>query len=142
MAQLRGTTWSQYDTGTTGFPGNNVTAVHVLGDLVWIGTADSGAGMYEISRNKWTSFHTENSDIPSNSIRDVLIINEDLKRVWLATADGAALYNNGQWQFFEWPSLASNDVLSLGIDTHGNVWVGWMVPVSVRSTAQRGPTST
>ena len=68
--------------------------------------------------------HTENSDIPSNSIRDVLIINEDLKRVWLATADGAALYNNGQWQIFEWPSLASNNVLSLGIDTHGNVWVG------------------
>ncbi len=124
LAQLRGTTWSQYDTGTTSFPGNNVTAVHVVGDLVWIGTADSGAGMYEISKNKWTSFHTGNSDIPSNSIRDVLIINEDLKRVWLATANGAALYNNGQWQFFKMPSLASNDVLSLGIDTHGNVWVG------------------
>ena len=124
LAQLRGTTWSQYDTGTTGFPGNNVTAVHVVGDLAWIGTADNGAGMYEISKNKWTSFHTGNSDIPSNSIRDVLIINEDLKRVWLATANGAALYNNGQWQFFKMPSLASNDVLSLGIDTHGNVWVG------------------
>ncbi len=124
FAQLRGTTWSQYDTGTTGFPGNNVTAVHVVGDLVWIGTAENGAGMYEISKNKWTSFHTENSDIPSNSIRDVLIINEDLKRVWLATAEGAALYNNGQWQIFKTPSLAFNKVLSLGIDTHGNVWVG------------------
>ena len=125
LAQLRGTTWSHYDTGTTGFPGNNVTTVHVLGDLVWIGTADSGAGMYDIARNKWTTFRTDNSDIPANSIRDVLIISEELNRVWLATINGAALYNNGQWQFFEIrDGLASNEVLSLGIDTFGNVWVG------------------
>ena len=124
LAQLRGTTWSQYDTGTTGFPGNNVTAVHVLGDLVWIGTARNGAGMYEISKNKWTSFNEENSDIPDNSVRDVLIINEDLKRVWLATAYGAAVYNNGQWQLFQTPSLASNNVLSIGIDNHTHVWLG------------------
>ena len=124
LAQLRGTTWSQYDTGTTGFPGNNVTAVHVLGNLVWIGTARNGAGMYEIARNRWTSFTTENSDIPSNSVRDVLIINADLKRVWLATANGAAVYNNGQWQLFQTPSIASNNVLSIGIDNHTHVWVG------------------
>ena len=126
LARLRGTTWSQFDTGTDGFPGNNVTAVHVLGDLVWIGTAKSGAGMYEISKNKWTSFTTENSDIPSNSVRDVLIINEDLKRVWLATANGAAVYNNGQWRLFSTRTheLASNDVLSVGIDNHTHVWLG------------------
>ena len=64
-----------------------------------------------LPRNRWTSFNTENSDIPSNSVRDVLIINADLKRVWLATANGAALYNNGQWQIFETRSLASDESL-------------------------------
>lgn len=124
LAQLRGSTWSLYDTGTTGFPGDNVTSVHVLGNLVWIGTADRGAGMYDIAKNKWTSFRNSDSDLPSDSVRDVLIINADLKRVWLATANGAALYNNGQWQLFDNSVLASNDVTSLGIDTRGNVWVG------------------
>ena len=126
LAQLRGTTWSQFDSGTDGFPGDDVTSVHVVGNLVWIGTADSGAGMYDIARNKWSRFNTENSDIPSNAVRDVLIINEQLNRVWLATVNGAALYNNGRWQFFNTRTgaLPSNDVLSLGIDTLGNVWVG------------------
>ena len=125
LAQLRGTTWSQYDTGTSGFPGNNVTSVHAVGNLVWIGTAASGAGMYDIARNKWTSFRRDNSEIPANSVRDVLIISEELNRVWLATAEGAALYNNGQWQFFDTQILPSNDVLSVGIDSHSNVWVGF-----------------
>ncbi len=126
LAQLRGTTWSLFDSGTDGFPGDNVTSVHAVGNLVWIGTDDSGAGMYDIARNRWTRYNTENSAIPANSVRDVLIINEQLNRVWLATADGAALYNNGQWQFFDTNTgaLPSNDVLSLGIDTLGNVWVG------------------
>ena len=126
LAQLRGTTWSLYDTGTDGFPGDNVTAVHVIGNLVWIGTYDSGAGMYDIARNKWTRYNTENSAIPANSVRDVLIINEQLNRVWLATSNGAALYNNGSWQLFntDTRALRSNNVLSLGIDRLGNVWVG------------------
>ena len=126
LAQLDGSTWRQFDTGTSGFPGDNVTSVHVLGNLVWIGTADSGVGIHDIVKNTWTTLNTENSQIPANSVRDVLIINEQLNRVWIATSNGAALYNNGQWRLFDTSVLASLDVTSIGVDTMGNVnvWIG------------------
>lgn len=125
LARLRGTTWTTFDTNTDGFPGNNVTSVHALGNLLWIGTAGDGAGMYDIQKNTWTTFDEDNSGLPHDAVRDVHIVSERLNRVWFATAGGAALYNNGQWQIFKVPSLPSNDVLSLGIDSHGNVWLGF-----------------
>lgn len=124
LARLRGTTWYDYDTATDGFPGNNVTAVHAVGNIVWIGTADSGAGMFDIAKNKWTKYTTENSDLPANAVRDIWIFDEGLNRVWLATANGAAVFNNGQWRLFTTPELASINVLSLSIDSKGVVWLG------------------
>ncbi len=124
LAQLRGTTWTNFDTGTDGFPGNDVTSIHAVGNLVWIGTNGRGAGFYDIAKNRWESFRTDNSEIPNDFVRDVLIINEERNRVWLATENGAALYDNGRWQLFNAPVLASDDVLSLALDTLGNVWVG------------------
>lgn len=123
LAQLRGTTWAQFDTETEGFPGNDVTAVHAVGNLVWIGTADSGVGMYDIAKKKWTTYSNSDSAIESDAIRDILIFDEGLNRVWIATANGAFVFNNGQWRHFA-SELASNDVLSIGIDARGVVWLG------------------
>jgi ligand-binding sensor domain-containing protein len=53
----------------------------------------------------------------------VLVISEQLNRVWLATDNGVAIYNNGNWQVFD-SVLASRDTTSLAIDNLANVWVG------------------
>ena len=49
----------------------------------------------------------------------MLIVSDQLNRVWLATASGAAIFNNGIWQPFQ-----NIDTTSLAIDSSGNVWVG------------------
>lgn len=125
LARLHGATWSQFTTSSPGFAGNDVTSVDVLGDLVWIGTDGDGASFGRISGNRisWQSITTDNSLIPSNVVRDVLIISEKLNRVWLATNNGVAIYNDGTWQVFQ-NELASVDTTSLAIDPLAKVWVG------------------
>lgn len=121
LARLHGTTWSQFTTSSPGFAGNEVTAVHVLGNLVWIGTDGDGASFGRISSNntiRWEKLDRDNSNIPSDVVRDVLIINEQLNRVWLATASGAAIFNDGNWNTFR-----NIDTTSLAAES-GNVWVG------------------
>ena len=121
LAWLQGTTWLRFTTSYMGFAGNEVTAVHVLGNLVWIGTNGGGASIGRISGNTISREKLDrnnNSNIPSDVIRDVLIINEQLNRVWLATDIGAAIYNNGTWQIFQ-----NIDTTSLAAHS-GKVWVG------------------
>lgn len=120
LARLHGTTLSQYTTTSPGFAGNEITSVHVLGNLVWIGTDGDGASFGRISGNtiRWEQLDRDNSNIPSDVVRDVLIINEHLNRVWLATDNGAAIFNNGIWTIFR-----NIDTTSLAAES-GNVWVG------------------
>ena len=124
LARLHDNAWTTFNTNTQGFPGNAVTSVHSKDGILWIGTDGSGAGVYY--NNTWENFKTGNvSGIPSNSVRDVLVYSAQPQRVWLATANGVARYDNGQWHVFqERQGLASNDTLSLGIDGRGHVWVG------------------
>lgn len=122
---LKGASWVPFTTSASGFAGNEVTAVHAIGNLVWIGTDGEGASFGRISGSaiRWQTLDRSNSDIPSDVVRDVLIIGEQLNRVWLATNNGVAIYNNGTWQVFQ-NQLASVDTTSLAVDLSGNVWVG------------------
>ena len=124
LARLHNGSWTVYNSNTRGFPpGNRITSVHSHGGLLLIGTDGSGAGVF--SNNRWESFRTGNvSGIPSNNVRDVLVYSAEPRRAWLATANGVARYDDGQWQIYrQAQGLASNDTLSVAID--GNrVWVG------------------
>ena len=119
---VKGALWAPFTTSSPGFAGNEVTAVHVLGNLVWIGTDGDGASFGRIrttgSAIGWEELDRGNSRIPSDVVRDVLIINEQLNRVWLATDNGAAIFNNGTWEIFQ-----NVDTTSLAAHS-GNVWVG------------------
>ena len=120
LAWLQGTTWSRFTTSNAGFAGNAVTSVHVVGNLVWVGTDGDGASLGRISGSSisWEKLDRSNSRIPSDVVRDVLIINEQLNRVWLATDNGAAIFNDGTWQIFQ-----NIDTTSLAVHL-GKVWVG------------------
>ena len=120
LGWLRGGAWLPFRTSSSGFAANEVTSVHVLGNLVWVGTDGGGASFGRITGStvRWEKLDRSNSSIPSDVVRDVLIINEQLNRVWLATDNGAAIFNNGTWQIFQ-----NIDTTSLAAHL-GNVWVG------------------
>lgn len=125
LARQRGGTWSEFTTSTTGFAGNQVTAVHVLGDLIWIATDGGGASFGRIAGGNiaWEAVNTGNSELPSNTVRDVLVVGGQLNRAWLATDSGVAYYDNGNWVAV--PTVQTGaDALSLAIDNAGNIWVG------------------
>ncbi|MDE2815317.1 MAG: hypothetical protein OXM03_07455 [Chloroflexota bacterium] len=126
LAALRGAAWPLYNTRNQGFAGNKVTAVHADGNLVWIGTDGGGASFGRIDGSgdiDWSHLDASNSELPSNVVRDVLVVNEQPNRVWLATDNGVAYYNNGNWRVFR-SELPIVDTLSLAEDASGNIWVG------------------
>ena len=125
LAHLSGATWREFTTSTPGFAGNEVSAVHALGKLVWIGTDGDGASFARVDGPiiRWEHLNRSNSELPSDAVRDVLVISEQLNRVWIATGNGVAIYNDGTWQVFK-NELASVDTTCLAIDSFGNVWVG------------------
>lgn len=126
LAGLRGAAWPLYNTRNQGFAGNKVTAVHALGKLVWIGTDGGGASFGRIGSSgtiSWEHLDTSNSELPSNVVRDVLVVGEQLNRAWLATDNGVAFYNNGTWKVIPIAQTGAN-TSCLARDATGKIWVG------------------
>ncbi len=73
----------------------------------------------------WTAFNTANSDIPANSVRAVVVDNDNV--VWVGTPDsGLASFENGSWRSYneENSLLPHNRVNALALDPDGSIWVG------------------
>ena len=75
-------------------------------------------------RFRWENFTTANG-LPDNHVFSVLV---DGSRIWAATENGLALYENGKWKVFTTrDGLAHRAVLSLALDKRtGDVWAGTM----------------
>ncbi|MDA3911055.1 MAG: T9SS type A sorting domain-containing protein [Bacteroidales bacterium] len=63
-------------------------------DVVYIAYYDAGFGVYE--NDNFTFFNTENSEIPHNRVNQLFL---DGSQVYLATENGIAIYDNGNWEF-------------------------------------------
>jgi ligand-binding sensor domain-containing protein len=90
-------------------------------------------------RFRWENFTTANG-LPDNHVFSVWV---DGDRVWAATENGLALYQNGQWRVFTPANgLAHRAVLSIAPDPRtGDVWVATMGGLS-RYSAGRFDTYT
>lgn len=79
---------------------------------MWFGTLEHG--LYKLSNNQWQYFKQSNSNIPSNSVIDIEIDNQN--RVWIATNNGVGIYdqNADSWQIIRKENgLLSNGVLDI-----------------------------
>jgi ligand-binding sensor domain-containing protein len=90
-------------------------------------------------RYRWESFTTANG-LPDNHVFNVCV---DGERVWAATENGLALYQNGKWRVFgTTDGLAHRAVLSVAPDKRtGDVWIATMGGLS-RYSAGRFDTYT
>lgn len=62
--------------------------------VLWIGTFNGG--IHRITDKGTTVFDTSNSSLPDNRINDIFI--DHLNRVWVATFNGYATFENEQWR--------------------------------------------
>src|SRR5665811_1477978 len=86
--------------------------------------AGAWAGTPEMPRYRWENFTTENG-LPDNHVFQVKV---DGARVWAATENGLALYQNGRWKVYgTQDGLAHRAVLFVDADRRtGVVWAATM----------------
>ena len=96
----------------------------------------SAAIRLEAGRTGWSTFDESNSSLPSNTVNDLIPLTGN--RMLIATDNGAAIYQNeGNNQSHQWTilnttntGLVNNDVLSLSVDSQGNMWFGTTAGIS------------
>ena len=96
---------------------------------IWIGLKSRGAASYTATStgDPWTWHRTDSSSIPSNSVRDLFMLDVGQNRVWFATGAGAAQYDGAtdSWRrLTTTDGLASDDVTAVAIGGDGVLWFG------------------
>ena len=96
---------------------------------VWISTESSGLFFYSPATGKTFNYNTSNSNILSNTIRDVFVKNAN--EIWLGTRDGLSILSVGSGDFsnhiydkYNAFSLNHNSVRCFMKDNAGSVWLG------------------
>ena len=86
--------------------------------------AGSSAGVPDMPRFRWENFTTENG-LPDNHVFQIKV---DGNRVWAATENGLALYENGRWRVYGTADgLVHRAVLCVDVDPKtGDVWAATM----------------
>lgn len=136
---------SRYDPERASFinygGGGSATALpdaHVLSvredhaGALWIGTLRGGLSRLELATGRLQSFHHDVSDAGSLSAdRVAAILEDDSRRLWVATADGLDLFDGASGHFKHYVFEASNPhglpqgaVLTLYQDRGGVLWLG------------------
>ena len=99
---------------------------------LWIGTVNDGLARLDQSGSRFTVFRHEANDPHSLSHDHVwAVLEDDAKRLWVATADGLDLFDRNSQSFIRYghdadnpQSLRDSDVMSLYQDRGGVLWVG------------------
>ena len=95
-------------------------------DTIWMAHPDRGASSF--GDGHWDRIRPDTSSLPSSEVSDVHVVSEAQGRVWFATANGAALFDQAlqTWTLFNTGNsdLPSNDVTAIEIDGGGALWFG------------------
>ena len=101
-------------------------------DRLWIGTSDSGLGLYDEASQTFKTFKNNEYNTQSISHNRILSVTEDLDgNIWIGTGNGLNRYNPEENNFIRYRkskddpySLAGNIVYSLFTDRLGSLWIG------------------
>jgi signal transduction histidine kinase/ligand-binding sensor domain-containing protein/CheY-like chemotaxis protein len=100
--------------------------------ILWVGTYRGGLNRLEPDTGRLTAFRHDAKDAHSlSSDRVLAVIEDDARRLWVATADGLNLLDRKTGSFVRYgrqpddpQSLRDSDVMSLYQDRGGILWVG------------------
>lgn len=94
-------------------PDNAISAVEFDGDDVWIGMWSGGLGRFSRSESTLDLFNSRNTPLPSNYIRDILVMND---RIWIATHSGLAYYHKNTSSWHRIPSMKNYKLKTISFD--------------------------
>jgi len=89
---------------------------------IWVGTTN---GLLCREKRKWTSFHTNNSGLPSNIVKSLL--GDEVGGVWVGTTGGLSyLTKDGNWIAFDKYNymFINEGISSLSSDGQGGIFAG------------------
>jgi ligand-binding sensor domain-containing protein len=137
----------------SGLAGDNVQAIMVRGDEVWIGSAESlwdddarrftDGGLSVFDGEAWTARTVDNTGGEDDGLRCGSVSSVESGcdgEVWIGTGDGWSFWGAGvdvltpgdsihvlsqdTWQGYSWPDLTSNNTTGVDVDcARGRVWV-------------------
>ena len=129
-----GSTWTIYTTENSGLPTCFALCLDIDSqDRIWLHCRDKGGyvgkvyggGLTCFDGERWTSYTTENSEIPSNTIWDIAI--DKMDRIWMGTAEAGLTCLDGEdWTNYNTDNsdIASNQVSCIQIDDYRNcIWM-------------------
>ncbi|WP_282121999.1 hybrid sensor histidine kinase/response regulator transcription factor [Algibacter mikhailovii] len=126
-------TFSYLDDQSSRLSGNNIKALKVLDELLYIGTFKNGIEVYNLSKKRfeYEEFPKSLLDIISN-IGVYAIEKDNLNNLWIGTfGQGVIKYNSESRNFTRIQNvedrdegLSSNLIRIIRIDSKNNVWVG------------------
>ncbi len=127
------------DTTNRGLGSNNVQAIagRRESDVLYLGHPSQGVSV--LAGTQWDRLRPDNSELPDLDVRDIFVVDESLGRVWFATRQGAALYDQqtDTWPRFITramiPEVIRNNVTAVTVDTRGRLWLALLNEGVVRS---------
>ena len=144
LFRLEGSTWTTYTTENSDIPTSFPVCLDIDSeDRVWLHCRDEGgyvskdygSGLTCFNGNTWTSYTTENSDIPSNTIWDITI--DKYNRIWLGTAEaGLACLDGTVWTNYNTDNsdIASDQVSCILVDEYRNrIWMNHLYSGGISS---------
>ena len=102
-------------------PTNNVQAVRVQGDNLWIATT---GGLVHFNRSDSSfTFHQMSDGLPGHLINDLEF--DATGTLWIATNNGIGILENGHWTIKDTTAgLPSERISCIAKDEAGNLWFG------------------
>ena len=131
------------DNTARGLGSNNVQAIagRRASDVLYFGHPNQGVSI--LAGTQWERRRPDNSKLPDPEVRDIYVVDESLGRVWFATRQGAALYdqeseitaslNEAIAQTDTWPRFITramipevirDNITAVTIDAQGRLWLG------------------
>ncbi len=121
--------WKLVKPSTTGIPGEEVRIVRIADDgHVWVGArwpfwTEGGIGVYDPSRDLWTTFNNVDGSFPSAFVNDLVWAPDGT--AWIATGNGLVHWDSGVAQVYTTANspLLHNTIADLDVDSAGHVWL-------------------
>ena len=118
------------ETTNRGIGSNNVQAIagRRTSNVLYLGHPDQGVSV--LAGTEWDRMRPDNSELLDLDVRDIFVVDESLGRVWFATRQGAALYDQrtDTWPRFITramiPEVIRDNITAVTVDSGGRLWLG------------------